>query len=162
MAALTPTNPILVSQDTGTMSRVKIKILNGQSWKAGQLLRVDANGYLKAVATDGTQITHYALSDQANPGNTTTEAEVGVLDGDMEFEGNALSQRLAITQIGARYALNVASNIVTIDPTDPTNVSVILTNVGPNWSPAQYDYTDTLQRCRFKILSTVLQATRAA
>lgn len=162
MAALTPTNPVLVSQDSGTMERIKLLVLNGQSWKAGQFLRVDANGYLKPVATDGTQITHYALTDQTNPGNTTTLAEVGIITSDMEWEMNALSQRVQRTQVAAKYALNVASNIVTVDPTDPTNVAVQITSVGPIFSPAQYDFTDTKQRVRCKILSTVIEAARAA
>lgn len=144
------------------MERIKLLILNGQSWKGGQFLRIDANGYLKPVATDGTQITHYALSDQADPVSTTTYAEVGVVTAEQEYEANLLSQRGPATIVGGKYALNVASNIVTVDLTDPTNVAVQITDVGQLFSPAEYDATDTKQRVRFKVLTTVIEAARAA
>ena len=72
------------------------RILNGQSWTAGDFLTVDTAGLLKvaSIATNTLAevggMRFYANETVTNPGNNTTFASVTVITSDMEFEGNVM------------------------------------------------------------------------
>lgn len=163
MATLTAANPRLVKGPV--METQKKLILNGQSWLAGEFLNLDANGLLNECASDddaGTGgIKYYALTDQTDPGNSTTEAEVGVIVSDHEFEGNELDGTVADANVGDQYGINVTSNVVTIDVGDTTNPAVVITNRGPQYNPVDFVDADVKAKIRFRILTTVLEATPA-
>lgn len=163
MSVLKSENPRLVSGPP--METVKRLILSGQSWKAGQFLFDDTSGLLK-VADDNADagtggIKYVALSDQADPTNSTTYAEVGIITRDHEFEGNELNGQVTAGTIGGHYAIDLTTNVVTIDVDDGSNPAVEITDVGFIYNPALYDATDTLAKLKFRILTTVLEAARA-
>ena len=162
MAALTAVNPKVVSGPV--METATLIIKNGQSWKAGEFLNVDSYGLNVCLTDDDAStggIKYLALEDQDDPVATTTTAEVGVIDEDHVFEGNELDGQLTALNIGANYAINVASNVVTVDVGDTTNPAVQVTDIGQIFNPALYNATDTKQKVRFKILTTCLQAAPA-
>jgi hypothetical protein len=164
MATLTAVNPKVVKSDV-PMETVSRLILNGQSWKAGQFLYLDTNGYLNTCASDADAATggikYYALADQDDPAVNTTYAEVGVITADTVFEGNELDGAVTAANIGPYYGISVASNIVTVDVDDTGNDAVVITEIGPDWSPAQYVAADTLAKVRFKIIAATLNAENA-
>jgi len=164
MAALTAVNPVVVGKDT-SMATVKMLILNGQSWNAGQFLYVDTSGLLNACASDADAATggikYYALTDQTDPGNSTTEAEVGIITSDTIFEGNELDGTVTQANIGPFYAIDVTSNVVTVDVGDTSNDAVVITDIGSEFSPAQYNTDDTKAKIRFRILNVALEAAPA-
>lgn len=165
MTVLIAENPRVVSMPSGAMEKTELYVLNGQSWKAGELLNLDANGLLNECATDDDAgaggIKYLALEDQTDPGNSTTKAPVGIITTDMVFEGNELNGQLAITDVGKQVAINVASNVVTVDVDDTTNPAVTIVDVGHEFDPSQYDATDTLAKVRFKVMTTVVEAANA-
>jgi len=162
-ATLTPKNPELVSGPV--MATIEKLILNGQSWNAGQFLNLDANGLLNSCASDddaGTGgIKYLALSDQTDPGNSTTLEEVGIIESDHIFEGNELDGTVADANIGDQYGIDVTSNVVTVDVGDTSNPAVVITDIGNRFSPAEYASDDIKARVRFRILTVCLEATPA-
>lgn len=165
MAALTAARPQLVAS-AQPMETIQKIAKNGSTWKAGEFLRVDTSGFLVAIETDvftntgGLQ--YYALADQADPGNATTLATVGIVTQDMEWEGNVLSGTVSDANVGLEYGINVASNVTTVDTGETTNLAVTITDVGPTFNPAQYIAADTVARVRFKINADILEAARAS
>jgi len=164
MAALIAVNPRVV--EGPVMETKDVLIKSGSSWKAGQFLRVDTAGLLVAAATGARAANggyqYLALTDQANPGNSTTYAKVGVIHPDHVFEMNENATTLAGANIGQRYGIVVASNVVTFDKTDATNVSVIVVDIAQNYNPLQNDVADTKARARVRVLKDALDAARAA
>lgn len=163
MATLKAENPRLVAGPV--METVSKLILNGQSWKAGQLLYDNTSGLLRACATDADAATggikYVALDDQTDPGNSTTYAEVGIINRKHEFEANELDGQVTAGTIGYHAGVDVTDNILTIDVDDTTNPAVEVTDVGFIYNPGRYDATDTLAKLKFRILTTVLEAARA-
>lgn len=162
MATLTATNPVVVQSDA-PMATTKLYILNGQSWKAGQFLNVDANGLINACATDddastGGGIKYYALTDQADPGNSTTLAEVGVITADMVFEMNELDGTVSLANKDQFYALSVASNVCTVDVGDTGNDALQIVELGYLKNPALYDSADVKAKVWCKVIPAVLNA----
>jgi tRNA-binding EMAP/Myf-like protein len=165
MATLIAVNPRVAAGPVMETKDVLIK--NGQSWKAGQFLRVDNAGLLVAAATGATSATvggfqYLALTDQANPGNSTTYARVGVIHPDHEFEMNENASTLAGANIGQRYGIVVASNVVTFDKTDATNIAVVVVDIGQNYNPLLNSTDDVKARARVRVLTEVINAARAA
>ena len=164
MATLIPENPELFQSDA-PMATVKKFILNGQSWNKGQFLFTDTSDLLKACASDadaGTGgIKYVALSDQADPGNSTTEAEVGVITADMVFAVNELDGAVAATDEGASFGIDVTSNIVTVDIGDVTNVALTIVERMSDISPAQYTGADVKAKVLCKVRTDVIDAAQA-
>ena len=165
MATLVAENPRIYKLDGPAMETVKKYILNGQSWKAGQFLYTDTSDYLKTCATvadAGTGgIKYLALTDQDDPAVNTTLAEVGVITADMIFIGNELDGTVVATQVGDECAIDVTSNVVTINSADTGNDAVEIVDLMCNLSPAEYDIADTLAKITFKIIPTALEAAQA-
>lgn len=163
MATLTPTNPEVVSGPP--MRRLQKLILSGQSWKAGEFMNIDSSGLLKECATDddaGTGgIKFYALTDQTDPGNSTTEATVGVIVADHEFIGYELDGAVSDAMVGDQYAIDVSSNLVTVDTGDTTNPAVVITDRGPQYSAIEFETSDVKGNLKFKVLTVALEASPA-
>ena len=79
----------------------------------------------------------------------------------MIFEGNELDGTVSQANKGQQYAINVTANVVTVDVSDTGNDAVEITQVGPDWNPAQYTTADTYAKIRFKIAPACLQAAAA-
>lgn len=176
MAALTAMNPQLVSGDVMATINLRIKGINTNiPWSAGQFLYIDTSGRLLAcitsaatVATSG-GIKYYSLTAAAlgASGTDTVEAVVGIITSDMVFEGNELDGAVEVTDIGLQTGINVTAasttgSIVTVDESLTSYPHVQITDVGSQWSPAQYDVADTVAKLRFKILDIAIEAVRIA
>lgn len=164
MATLTVSNPEVVGGPP--MEMVKKLILNGQHWSAGEFLNQDNNGLLNECATDddagtGGGIKYYAITAQTDPGNSTTEAEVGIITSEHIFEGNELNGAVSDANVGNQYGIDVSTHVVTIDVDDTTNPAVVIVDRGPQYNEAEYTTSDVKGKLRFKILTTVLEASPA-
>ena len=155
MATLTQANPRAYK---GHMETVKLLITNGQSWNAGQFLHT-ASGALSATATGSVNFKYVAKTTQADPGNTTTTAEVWVITNDVIFEGNELDATAAVqTWIGGIYNINVASNVVTVDVDSTSVPSVEIVDVAYLYEPIKNSAADTNPLVTFRVLQSVLDA----
>lgn len=163
MATLTAVNPRLVKGPV--MESTSLLIANGQSWSAGQFLYVDTSGLLNACASDADSgtggIKYYALTDQADPGNSTTYAEVGVIHADHVFEINELDGTLAAANLGQFYGIDVTSNVVTVDVGDTTNDALEIVELAADYNPVQNSTADIKARCRVKVIPAALNAAAA-
>lgn len=163
MATKTAVNPAVYQGPV--METRKAYILSGQSWKAGQFLFTDTSGLLKAcasVADAGTGgIKYLAFKDQADPGNSTTEAEVGVITRDHVFVMNELDGAVDKANIGIAYDLNVTSNVCTFDEASSANPAIEVVGILSDASPVTDSTSDTKGRALVKILTTVLEAAAA-
>ena len=163
MATLTAVNPTLVKGPTPDL--VDKVIASGQSWKKDQFLYENTSGLLVACASDadaGTGgIKYMAVSDQTDPGNSTTRTKVAVLTADHVFSFNELDGTLAVANIGQRYGIDVTSNVVTVDVGDTSNPAIEITELAVDYDPANNDPADVKARCRGRIITTVLEAAPA-
>lgn len=163
MATLTSVNPRVVAGPV--MATEKILILNGQSWKAGQFLFVDTSGLLKTCASDSDSgtggIKYFALTDQTDPGNSTTYAEVGVIHPDHVFEINELDGAVDSANIGGIYGIDVTSNVVTVDEGDTSNPALKVIAVASDYNTLQNDVADVKGRCKVQVIASVIDAARA-
>lgn len=161
--ALTPANPEVVGGPV--MATIKKLILSGQSWKAGQFLFDDSSNLLSTCASNadaGTGgIKYFALTETTDPGNSTTEAEIGIITDEHIFEGNELDGTVGVGNIGGHYGIDVTSNVVTVDIADSSDPSVVITGVGSAYNPAQYSTSDVKGKLRFSVLNVALDATPA-
>lgn len=154
-ATLTAVNPALYQGPV--MGTVSLLITNGQSWKAGQFLTV-SSGALVACASDAVDIKYFALKDQADPGNATTYAEVGVIEADHIFAMNELNGAVTAANIGGRYALDVTSNVCTVDVDDTSHDAFIVKGVASADEPINNKTDDVKGRLYVSVLSSVLEA----
>lgn len=155
-ATLTAVNPAVYQGPV--MSTVSLLVTNTTGvWKAGQFLTV-SNGALVPCASDAVDIKYYALKDQANPGNTTTYAEVGVIDPDHVFVMNELDGAVTVANVGARYALDVTSNVCTLDVGDADHDAFLVVGVASSDEPINNKSDDVKGRAYVKVLSSVLEA----
>ena len=161
--ALTPVNPKLIKSDE-PMETANLLVLNGQSWKGGQFLYADANSALTVCATNADASTggikYVALVDQADPANATTYVDVGVITQDMVFEGNELDGTATATDIGGQYALDVTSNICTLDLGDTSDDAFEIVDIGHLRNPAEYAATDVKNKVWFKVIPACIEAAK--
>jgi len=164
MATLTATYPRLVAGPI--METTKVLIKSGQTWNPGQFLRVDTSGLLVAAASNASAanggIQYFSLTTQTDPGVSTTLAEVGIIHQDHVFEMNELNGTVTTSNIGNHYALDVSSNIGTLDVDDTSNDCFEVVNVGSEYNPLQNTAADVKGRARVKILPAVINAARTA
>jgi hypothetical protein len=153
---LTKVNPAVVSGPP--MATVSLLVTNTTGvWKAGQLLTV-SSGALVPCASDAVDIKYFALTDQADPGNATTLAEVGVIDPDHVFMMNELNGAVTVANIGARYALDVTFNVCTVDVDDTGHDAFIVKDVMSAVEPINNKSDDVNGRLLVSILSSVIEA----
>ena len=155
MATLTKANPRVVA---GHMETTSLLIANGTSWQAGQFLHT-VSGALTVSATSAVNFKYYALTTQADPGNATTYAEVGVITNDLVFEGNEVDATSAVaTWKGLFCGIEVTSNIVTVDTGEVTNTSVVVEDVGFLYEPLKNNATETYPLVKFRVAQSTLDA----
>lgn len=150
---LTSVNPALYQGPV--MATQSILITNGQSWKAGQLLSV-SSGALIAAASNSVACKYYALKDQADPGNTTTFAEVGVITAEQVFVMNELDGVVPATSVGKLHSLDVTSNVCTVDTADNTTPCFRVVGIAYVDQPLQNKSDDVHGRLYVKVLQSVL------
>ena len=166
MATLVVSNPEIYKSNTPMEVDDDHFILNGQSWKAGQWLTADANSYLVACSSDADAsstpkgIKYQALEDVTDPGNNTTTANVGVITQDMVFQANELDGTVAATDVGMHAAIDVTSNVVTIDIGDTGNDAVEVVGRMCDNDP-RYATTDVKAKILVKVLPACLEAEAA-
>lgn len=155
------------------------RILNGQSWTAGDFLYLDTNGLLTVCADDADSgtggIKFYANETVADPEDNTTFASVTKITEDMEFEGNvwhstAASALAATSLIGQQKALehsnaagtDTAAGYPVVDLVDSGNAAFEITGVASDYDPSGRNTTsDVYGLVRFKVLPTVISAAPA-
>lgn len=150
---LTSVNPSLYQGPV--METKKILITSGQSWKAGQFLSV-SSGLLVAAASNSVALKYFALSDQSNPGNNTTYAEVGVIVSDHVFLMNELDGAVPAGSIGQLHSLDVTSNVCTVDTADNTTPAFRVVGILADEQPITDKSDDVHGRLLVKVLQTVL------
>lgn len=158
MATLVARNPDVFK---GRMETATLLITNGASWKAGQFLKAGTDTGLEAIATNHTAGSggpiYYALTDQNDPGNTTTTAKVAVVTPDIVFIGNELDTTAVQADIGSDVAIAVNSNLCTIDLSNGASYPFAkLIDVMSEKDP-RYTASDTLARLLFKVLTEVIE-----
>ena len=167
MAERTAENPLVWDDSAPTMETTKLYILNGQSWDAGQFLNVDANGLLNECVTgddaDAGGIKYLALTSQTDPGNSTTEAEVGILRAGLRYAmsltNNGTAQAADRSNLEQIYGLYVASNVCYVDENlTTTNACFRVKRLGWQVDPMRYPSADTNAIVIVEILTTVLEA----
>ena len=153
---LTKVNPAVFSGPP--MATVNLLVTNTTGvWKAGQFLTV-SSGALIPCASDAVDIKYFALTDQADPGNATTLAEVGVIDPDHVFLVNELDGAVTVANIGARYALDVTSNVCTLDVGDTGHDAFIVKDVLSEIEPINNKADDVCGRALVSVLASVIDA----
>jgi len=155
-ATLTAVNPAVYQGPV--MSTVSLLVTNTTGvWKAGQFLTV-SSGALVPCASDAVDIKYFALQDQADPGNATTLAEVGVISPDHVFVMNELNGAVTVANIGARYALDVTSNVCTVDVDDTGHDAFIVKGVASADEPINNKSDDVKGKLYVSVLSSVIEA----
>ena len=155
-ATLTAVNPALYQGPV--MATVSLLVTNTTGvWKAGQFLTV-SSGALIPCASDAVDIKYLALKDQADPGNATTLAEVGVIQPDHVFVMNELNGAVTVANIGGRYALDVTSNVCTVDVDDTGHDAFIVKGVASADQPVTDKSDDVKGRVYVSVLSSVIEA----
>lgn len=152
-ATLTSANPRLYQG--GVMATQKILITNGQSWSAGQFLEV-SSGALIPAASNSVALKYYALTDQADPGDATTFAEVGIVTADMVFVMNELDGTVPTTSVGALHSIDVTSNICTVDTADNTTPCFRVIGIATVDDPINNKSDDVHGRMYVSVLQSVL------
>lgn len=168
MATLTKCNPRIVVW--GDASYAQVRVADNQTWNTGEFLRANSSGLLVACATGadagGGGIQYYAVEAQTDPNNNTTLADVVKIGADTVFEGNLhhdtpASALAKASVVGQQYALDVTSNVHTVDLEDTSNVAFLVTEIGSDYNEPENSAADYYGRVRFKVLTTVLQAAPA-
>ncbi len=155
MATLNKANPRVVEGHTAT---TKLLIKNGEAWDSGELL-FTTSGALTAAATDAVNCKYFALTTQADPGNTTTYAEVGIITNDILFELNELdATSSSAAWIGNIYGIDVTSNVVCLDVGETSNAVFQVVDIASNYEPLKNSSTDTYPRVKVRMIQSVIDA----
>jgi hypothetical protein len=157
MATLVVRNPEVYK---GRMETTTLLIKNGSSWKAGQFLRAATGTGLTACGDNHTTGTggpiYYALTDQADPGDTTTTAKVGVVTNDIVFLANEYDTTATNANIGAHAALAVGSNLCTVDISDGASYPFFQIVAAQSDIDPRYDPADTLAKVQVRVLQEII------
>ena len=161
MAALTQVNPrmeIGLDGSTPIMAKKYLLCADNESWKAGQFLHM-SSGKLSASASDAVNFKYVALEDQSDTSTGgTTYAKVGRITADMVFEMNILTGSATVANIGVPYALDVTSNVCTVDTGDTGHDCFMITELGEDYNSNKYSSSDTNSKVRVRVLHAVLDA----
>ena len=164
---LTPVNPRWVGNKNGKQGMVPSAVVadGAATWKAGELLRQDADGLVYEVTTGQTSAQYMAITDLAAATGDETGAvlqTVAVLDdGDM-FEIFELDTTIGRASKGLQCGINVSSNLLTIDVSDVTNKILEVVRVTSlddrPYGPEASD--DIKAKCIVKVMGTAIYAAR--
>ncbi len=158
-------NPRIIQDPSFPTVVENLRILDGQSWKANQLLFTDAAGLLKACASeadDGTGgVKYLAMEDQADPGNSTTKAPVVRLTEGMRLEMYVLTGTVSSANLKLRYGLDVASNLCTVKLADTSNLAFEVIDLGFERNPMEFTSGDDPGVVWVRVLPAALEAAGA-
>ena len=180
MATKTIGPPRLVKPDAANREVIddSYRVLNGQTWSAGDFLFLDASGLLKKCADDQDAalggIKFFALEDQSDPGNSTTKGGAVIpITREMEFEvnvhhGTAASALAAASIIGLQYNMiyadpdgTASGDHVVLDLSDTGDPAFDVVAIASDYAPENNTVADVYGLCRVKITSANLDATPA-
>ena len=156
MATLTPKNPRLVQSDN-PMEKRQVAAAVSQTWKQGQV-----GYYSSGLATfcddDATNVKFMFLEDQDTSTTASELVWVGIITSDMIFEGFELDGTVARSNIGVPYALDLTSNVITVDIGDTGNDAVTIVDLGWIYEPSRNTSADVKARLKFRYLTAALDA----
>jgi hypothetical protein len=168
MAAKTIVNPVVAKG--GHMETIKKLIKDEQVWSAGEFLTITVAGLLRKITdvptTSNGGVKYYALTDQADPGDDATYAEVGIITSTTEFEGNTTSAAVNDSDVGDVVHLkstadpvDAAHNNITVTSGVPAATgAAIITAIASDYNRMQNAAADTNAIVRFRIPSAVIDA----
>lgn len=159
---LNPKNPVLLKSATRPVMETVRRLVDGSAtWKAGQLLYQKSDGLIYTAASNATTIQFLAYQDLSAIGDDTTYKRMGVLHEDDVLEMFELDGTVAESNVGLHYALDVTSNICTLDLGDTGNDAFVV--VAPTWREETFvNASDDIKaRTLVKVLPSVLEAEAA-
>lgn len=166
MATITATNPRWrYNQNSDLKPAKQRRLVDGSAtYKAGQWCYGANDGLMYAAASDAVDVSHFAAEnlDTAIGNDTTYKWFYRIRPGDVfemsVYHTTASSAVIAEADVGERFAIRVATNIVTVDLEDTTNDCVQI--VAPSWRDDDTNNTsaDTNARCLAVVLDAVVDA----
>lgn len=167
MAAKTIVNPVVAKG--GHMETINKLILDEQVWSAGEFLTITVAGLLRKITdiptTSNGGVKYYAMTDQADPGDDATYAEVGIITSTTEFEGNTESAAVDDSDVGdvvhlakTPVADTAASKITVTSGTPAATGAAIITAIASDYNRMQNAAADTNAIVRFRIPAAVIDA----
>ena len=75
---------------------------------------------------------------------------------------NELDGTVALTDVGAQFAVDVTSNVLTVDIGDNTNIAVEITDLGATLNPIKYVVADVKAKVYAKVIAAALTAVQQA
>ena len=150
---LTQKNPRLVKSND-PMEKQYVLAADAKTWKAGQP-GLYASGVASPVASNGAVVHFVFMADQTTS-TSSTYAWVGLVTADMVFEGFELDNALAASMINVPYAVDVTSNILTVDTGDTDNDCVKIIDLASNYEPSRNKSDDVKARCWFRYLTAAI------
>jgi len=168
MATKIAKNPVYYQSQVRPNMDISSWLVDGAAtFVTGELCRIASDGLVYEGITGansgvGDDAVHlYALETvEAAIGADTTRKRFALINKDDQFEMNELDGTVTEAMRGQSYALNVTSNVCTIDTSDTTNITFEC--VQPVWriEPLLNDSTDTLARLIVKPLASMLDAAK--
>jgi hypothetical protein len=156
-------NPRWVKSTSRPVMEVSERLIDGAAtWKAGQFLTQKSDGLIYTCASDEDSIQYIALQDLDSAiGNDTTYMRLGVVHADDVFEMNVIggSTNAAEAEVGTNYAMDVTSNVCTVDLADSgTAAKNCLKVVEPSFrnSTVQDKSTDVYGRVLVRVLQAAI------
>jgi len=151
----------------GAMQTERRIVDDAATYKAGQFMYQDNDGYINACASDAETIGYVALENlDTATGVTTTYKRFGrIRPGDIfemnAYHGTVASAVLTEADVGEFYALYVGSNVCSADISDTgTATKNCLELIAPSWRDDSTNNTssDTYALGLFRITDTVINA----
>ena len=156
MATLVPKNPVIVKSGSQPV-KIYLPAAASKTWKAGEFAKV-ASGLVSPVVSDEVDIKYYLLKDQDTATSSGDLVACVLVTADMIFEGFELNGTVTTANIGINYALDVSSNIVTVDVDDVSNDCVKITEIASTYEPSRHTTADVKAKVRFRFIQSVLDA----
>ena len=157
---LVPKNPVWRRSSTRSgMPMEKRLVLTTATWKAGQFLVGAATGLVTVAADAATSYHYLAIQDLDSAiGNNTSYRRMARLHEDDIFEMFELDGTIAESSVGEYRAVDVTSNLCTLDDTKTDADSLIV--VAPVWREEAYvnSSTDIKARLLASVMESVLYA----
>ena len=156
MATLTPKNPVFIYSDLRDRMPIEERLVDGSAtYKAGQFLYGAADGLIYAAASDATTIHYLAVADLDSAiGADTTYKRMARISASDVFEMFELDGTIAEADTGERRALDVTSNLCTLDNDDTGNDAFIV--VAPVWRAEKF--VNTSADVKARVLASVLDS----
>lgn len=143
-ATLVPKNPRWVGGPILQEAPVKVLAADSQTWKAGQW-GYFASGEATFCDDDATVIQFVFLEDQTTS-TSTTSVRIAYIKPGMLFEMFELNGTIGNANRGESYALDLTSNILTVDVDDTGHDAVQVIKLGVEYDPERNKSDDIKAR----------------